>query len=153
MKRIGLIMTFLVFAVGVHSQGKSTFKADENTEAQEEIKNLEFLLASLLEKGDHETYSGYLTDDYIRIDKNGGVSTKEQIIEGLRSRPSKGNMKMKPYDLSVRVYGNTAILQGKLDVETKSGDTTNTTSSLFTKIFIRKDGKWYLASLQGTSLK
>ena len=151
MKRIVTITSLIILAIFVNAQTAKTFKADINTEAEEEIKKLEFFLASLLKKGDLQTYSNYLADDYIRINQNGVVSTKEQVLELLRIRPSAG--KMNPHDLTVRVYGNTAILNGMLDIETKNGDAITRTSSVFTKVFIRKDGKWYLASLQGTPTK
>jgi ketosteroid isomerase-like protein len=61
-------------------------------------------------------------------------------------------VKMTPRDLKVRIYGNTAILQGILDLETKSVDVISKRTSIITKIFIKRDGKWYMASLQGTSL-
>jgi len=148
MKRNILIIPFFMFAIMLNGQSNQTFKADVNNEAEEEIKKLEFYLASLLERGDYDTYSGYLTDDYSRIDRNGVVLSKEQVLEQFRS--SKAMAKMTPHDLEVRIYGDAAILNGILDVETKNGDEIAKRSSLFTKVFIRREGKWYLASLQGT---
>lgn len=150
MKRNILIIPFFIFAIMVNGQSNQTFRADVNNEAEEEIKKLEFFLASLLENGDYDTYSGYLTDDYSRIDKNGVVLSKEQVLEQFRN--SKARFKMTPHDLEVRIYGDAAILNGTLDVETKNGDDVIKKSSLFTKVFIRRDGKWYLASLQGTAV-
>lgn len=147
---------FLITAIGILTsivllaQNKTTFIADRDTAAEEQVKKLEFFLADLLEKGDIDTYSGYLTDDYVRITATGTVSTKEQILEGFRK--SKTAFQMKPHDLSVRVYGNTAILRAILDLETKTDNGTTKRSSIITKVFIRRDGKWYMASLQGTTL-
>ena len=45
-----------------------------------------------------------------------------------------------------------AILNGFLDIERKEGGTITTTSSVFTKVFIRKDDRWYLANMQGTAV-
>jgi hypothetical protein len=148
MKRNILILPFFIFVIGLCAQNNPTFKADVNIEAEEEIIKLEFYLASLIVSGDFETYSTYLTDDYIRINQNGTVATKEQVLEQFQSNTGKASMT--PYDLEVRIYGDAAILNGKLDVETKNGDEIVRKSSLFTKIFIRRHGKWYLASLQGT---
>lgn len=153
MKQFGIITTLILFAVFSNAQTTQTFKADVNKVAEEEIKTMEFFLASLLEKGDLQTYSGYVTDDYIRINQNGVIATKEQVLESMRVKPPAGTMIMKPHDLAVRIYGNTAILNGRLDIEIKKGDVITTTSSVFTKVFIKKDGKWYLATLQGTPAK
>ena len=129
------------------SQSVSTFKADADTATERNIKELEFLLVDLIAKGDIETYSTYLTDDYIRIGANGILSTKEQALTGFR-RSGAGN-RMMPHDLNVRVYDSTAIMRGILDLEAKDG---KRRTSIITKVFIRRNGKWYMASLQGTAV-
>lgn len=142
---------FLSFAFYCVAQNKSTFKADRDTISERQIRDLEFHLAELIEKGDIDTYSGYLTDDYIRVTANGVVSTKDQVLDAFRKTKSQG--KMTPHDLDVRVYGNTAILRAILDLETKAGDVVTKRTSIITKVFLRRDGKWYMASLQGTPLQ
>lgn len=132
------------------AQTKSTFTADRDTLAEEQIKKLEFFLADLLEKGDIDTYSGYLTDDYVRITATGNVSTKKEVLEGFRK--SKTVFQMTPHDLNVRVYGNTAILRAILDLETKTDAGVTRRSSVITKVFIKRNGTWCMASLQGTTL-
>jgi len=134
-----------------NAQSAQTFKADIDTATVNEIIQLEYFLASLLEKNNLDEYSGYLTDDYIRINQN-GMLNKTQVLETMRTSPAK-MFSMKPHDLSVRVYGNTAILNGMLDIETTNGEETVVKTSFFTKVFIKKDGKWYLASLHGNPLK
>ena len=151
MKKIIILSHLTLSCLFTIAQTKSTFKADLDTVAEEQIKKLEFLLTDLLEKGDIDTYSGYLTDDYIRINSNGEVSTKEQVLEGFRKKTA--NSKMYPHDLKVAVYGNTAILRAVLDLETKTGDIISKRTSLITKVFIRRNDKWYMASMQGTSAR
>jgi ketosteroid isomerase-like protein len=150
MRRLLITTACILTSAVVLSQNKKTFIADKDTAAEEQVKRLEFFLADLLEKGDIDTYSGYLTDDYVRITAMGNVSTKEQILEGFRK--SKTALQMRPHDLTVRVYGNTAILRAILDLETKTDNGTTKRSSIITKVFIKRDSKWYMASLQGTAL-
>lgn len=150
MRKSIIVLLALLVPIIFRGQQGSTIRADKDSVAEKEIQQLEFFLADLLEKGDLDTYAGYLTDDYVRIAANGTVSTKQEILEGLKK--SKAQVKMMPHDLHVRVYGNTAILRAILDLETKSGDTITKRSSIITKIFINRNGKWYMASLQGTSL-
>ena len=147
MKQV-MIILFIAFPVFIFGQNQSTFYADKDTVAEQQIKKLEYLLTSLIEKGDIDTYSGYLTDDYIRVSANGSIATKEQVLDGFRKTKMQG--KMTPHDLEVRVYGNTAILRGILDIEAKTGDTIPKRTSVITKVFLKKDGKWYMASLQGS---
>jgi ketosteroid isomerase-like protein len=136
-------------ALFLNAQYRKTFSADNDSASGEQIKRLEYLLADLLSKGNIEAYSGYLTEDYTRISAGGEVSTKEQVLDGFKK--SAGNIKMSPRDLKVSVYGNTAILHAVLDLETGSGDSLERRTSLITKVFIKRNGNWYMASLQGTA--
>ena len=147
MKRILFAMFFILNGQLVFSQ--STFRADRDTVSEQEIKQLEFLLTDLIMKKEIDTYATFLTDDYVRIAANGVVSTKEEVLDGFR-KSSNIQGKMIPHDLNVRVFGNTAILRAILDIEGNDG---TKRSSIITKIFIKRNGKWYMASLQGTSLQ
>jgi ketosteroid isomerase-like protein len=148
MKKTIICASFVLSCLFLFSQKHSTFSADRDSVADQQIKKLDFHLTDLLMRGDISTYATYLTDDYIRISPNSDVSTKEQALDGFRK--VKVNGKMIPHDLHVRIYGNTAILQGILD---NVGTDGKKTSDLFTKVFITRNGKWFLASLQGTSLQ
>jgi ketosteroid isomerase-like protein len=149
MKKITVAFLTLFIPVFIFSQPQSTFTADRDSSGEQQIKQLEFILVDLIKKGDFDTYAGYLTDDYIRIAANGTVSTKQQVLEAFKKTNPQANSTMLPHDLSVRVYGNTAIMRGILDI--LSNDGTQRTS-IITKVFIRRNDKWYMASMQGTSL-
>ena len=56
---------------------------------------------------------------------------------------------MEPTELDVEVYGDTAVLTGKLTVTSAA----ESRQSRFRKVFIRRDGRWFLVSLQGTPLQ
>ena len=150
MKKITISFMSLFISVFIFSQTQSTFKADQDSSAEQQIKQLEFILVDLIKKGDFDTYASYLTDDYIRVAANGTVSTKQQVLEAFKKSNPQANATMLPHDLSVRIYGNTAILRGILDI--RSNDGTQRTS-IITKVFIRRNDKWCMASMQGTSLQ
>jgi ketosteroid isomerase-like protein len=93
-----------------------------------------------------DTYSTFLADDYTRITDTGEVQSREEVLRGFKGGTGGGG-KMEPSDLNVKVYGDTAILTGLLKV-TRPG-TPEPRVSRFRKVFIRRDGRWYLVSLQG----
>jgi ketosteroid isomerase-like protein len=154
MKRTAILLIALVACQMTNGQFKTTFKSDNDTTSEAQIKRLEYTLTELLTKGDIQTYSGYLTEDYIRIAANGEISTKAQVLQSFsKMPPGANNSQMYPHDLKVSVYGNTAIMHGILDIETKTGDITTKRTSLITKVFIKRDDKWYMATMQGTTVK
>jgi hypothetical protein len=120
--------------------------ADPDAAAEAEIKALELHLAKLLVSREFDEYERYLAADYTRINANGVVETREQVLAGFRA--STGEFSMQPTDLVVNIYGDTAILTGTLTVATAQSSRV----SRFRKVFIRRDGRWFLVSLQGVTL-
>ena len=136
----------LAALIGVYGQSALALSADRNDAAVTEIKALEMHLAGLLMQGKVDEYEMYLAADYTRINVNGQVEAKEQVVATFRDSPPVG--KMEPTDLDVKVYGDTAILTGHLSITGSKGSR----QSRFRKIFIRRNNRWFLVSLQGTAL-
>ena len=140
---VALVATFLAACGPAWAAPPS---ADRNDVAVAEVKALELHLANLLVSRDFDGYEKYLAADYTRIDPNGVVETRAQVMAGFRtSSPDKS---MDPTELDVKVYSDTAILTGKLSVTNSGG----THLGRFRKVFIHRSGKWFLVSLQGVAL-
>lgn len=141
---IALIVTAAAFSF---SQG---LNADKNLKAEETIKKLEFELAHLIMSGNFAKYATYLADDYLLTEPTGEVTTKEQILESFSSGATKGDS-LFPSDLKVRVYNNdTAILNGHLLYKGHQRGLGAIHDAQFTKVFIKRKGKWLLVSNQGS---
>ena len=149
MKKILFSCLLALLATGLHAQNKVTFSSDDDPATEAEILKLEHTLVDLLQKGDYDTYSGYLTEDYSRMTAAGEISNKEQVMQAFRSGGAKSIVK--PRDMDVRVFGDVAILNGVLDMEAKDGS--GKSSNYFTKVFVKRNGQWYLALMQGTKMK
>ena len=121
-------------------------QADKDAEVEREIKALEFHLADLLVRGQLDTYSTFLSQDYTRINDRGEVQTREQVLHQFRT--SRVGFTMEPTELVVQSYGDTAILTGILKVKAAEPSRPERTSR-FRKVFVRRSGRWYLVSLQG----
>lgn len=144
MRLATLLMSILIAASLPASAAVPT--ADPDAAAEAEIKSLELHLAKLLVSREFDEYEKYLAADYTRINANGVVETREQVLAGFRA--STGEFSMQPTDLVVNIYGDTAILTGTLTVATAQ----SSRASRFRKVFIRQDGRWFLVSLQGVTL-
>jgi hypothetical protein len=123
-----------------------TLSADRNDAAEAEVKALELHLAKLLVAHNFDEYEKYLSTDYSRISPNGTVESREEVMKSFRASPPDGAME--PTELEVKLYGDTAILTGKLAVTTAGA----VRHGRFRKVFIHRGGQWFLASLQGVAL-
>ena len=119
-------------------------KADGAPAIEAEIKQLELTLAGYLSRGEIDRYAPYLAEDYVRITADGRMGSKAEVLAELRAH-SGPRTPLEPSRLVVRSYGETAILSGELAIGPRR--------SRFTKVFIRRDGRWVMVNNQGTPLK
>ncbi len=117
--------------------------ADSAPGIEAEIKQLELTLAGHLSRGEIDAYAPYLADDYVRISADGRSATKTEVLAEMRA--VKGpRVPLEPGNLAVRVYGDTAILTGELTIGPRR--------ARFTKVFLRRAGRWVMVNNQGTPL-
>jgi ketosteroid isomerase-like protein len=118
-------------------------------DVEEQLKKLEIDRADAVVKSDVGRLDKQTSDDYMLITMNGRVSDKSQMLDGFKS----GQSKLTTEDLSdlkVRVYGNTAVVTGKADIKGTLGGQDATGQIFFTRVYVKKDGRWQSVSLQQT---
>jgi len=135
----------LLIAAVVVIAASSVFAQD----VQEQLKKMEMDRAAAVVKADVATLDKTTSDDYVLINMNGRMTGKSEMIEGFKSGQSKLTSE-ELSDLKVRVYGNTAVITGKADVKGTLGGTDATGQILFTRVWVKKDGRWQSTSLQQT---
>jgi ketosteroid isomerase-like protein len=120
-------------------------------DAREELKKLETDRAAAVVKGDVATLEKQTADDYVLITMNGRMSDKSQMLDAFKS----GQSKLTSNDLSdlkVRVYGNAAVVTGKADVKGTLGGQDATGQVLFTRVYVKRGGRWQSVSFQQTRI-
>ena len=136
----------LIAAVFVVTASLTSVWAED---VQAQLTKLEMDRAVAVVKGDIATLDKYTSDDYVLINMNGHMAGKSEMIEGFKSGASKLTSE-ELSDLKVRVYGNTAVVTGKADVKGTLGGADATGQILFTRVYVKKDGRWQSTSLQQT---
>ena len=119
--------------------------------AEEELKKLETDRAAAVVKGDVATLEKQTSDDYTLINMNGQMSDKSQMVSAFKS----GQTKLTSDELSdmkVRVYGNTAVITGKADVNGTLGGKDATGQIMFTRVYVKKGGQWQSVAFQQTRI-
>jgi len=120
-------------------------------DATEQLKKLEMDRAAAVVKGDVALLDKHTSDDYVLITMNGKTSDKAQMLDAFKS----GQSKLTADDLSdlkVRVYGNAAVVTGKADVKGTLGGQDATGQVLFTRVYVKKAGRWQSVSFQQTRI-
>jgi ketosteroid isomerase-like protein len=128
----------------------SGFHADTDPAALASIEKFEIDLCALLVRGDWRAYAANVADDYVRV-LAGKVQTKAEVLQEFRTSKAK-TLAMIPEKMDTRIFGNTAVMNINLLVRRGAPDGTVTEDrGRLTKVFIRRDGKWYLAQLTSGS--
>ncbi|MFN3839510.1 MAG: nuclear transport factor 2 family protein [Cyclobacteriaceae bacterium] len=98
-----------------------------------------------------DSLHGMLDDNLMYIHSNGWVETKADVIDDLKT----GKLAYRQVDIkeaSVRLYENTAIVTGKGTFAGMNSGTEFSLNLLFTEVYIRKGGRWKLASRHANRL-
>jgi len=142
------IFLMTAYLISVPAQTPS-IKSDQDSVLIKQLTDLEFELNDLLAERNFDKYVAYLADDYIRISADGKLQNKEQVIQQFKTTQTG---KAVPEILQIRIYGNTAVMTIHLTITIEEQGKTSARESLLTKVFILRDGRWYMVSNQGTAI-
>ena len=118
---------------------------------EDQIKKMETDRAAAVVKADVATLEGLTSDDYILINANGQLSDKAKTMSDIKN----GVIKLSANDVSdmkVRVYGDTAVVTGKSTAKGTIGGRTLTGPVMFTRVYVKKNGKWQSVAFQQTPI-
>jgi uncharacterized protein (TIGR02246 family) len=128
-----LAVALLTFAV--------TMRADDT----DELARLDKERSVALWTADTQWFAENLADDYVLITPGGTPSTKRDVISELATP----GMKMDPFDaveVRIRVYGDTAIVNGRMLQHYTLGRTRHANDLRYTDVYVKKKGRWILVS-------
>ncbi|HET9793864.1 MAG TPA: nuclear transport factor 2 family protein [Thermoanaerobaculia bacterium] len=107
---------------------------------------------SALLSGNLGALDDLLTPDFLLVDvARGGEIGKEAFLAAIRT----GRLSFERIDAGeprVRVHGTAAIVTGRTSMAGHAGDAPFSAKSRYTHVFVVADGRWRLASAQGTPI-
>jgi ketosteroid isomerase-like protein len=133
------------------AQAKSVPILHREDKLHKEIENLEAEWRAALVQNDVTTVSRLLADDYLGINPNGTLETKADALAQQRS----GTMKIssiEPENQKVRVYGDTAVVTSKVQVEGHDGERDISGLYHYTRVYSRRDGQWKVVSFEASRI-
>ncbi|WP_246169173.1 nuclear transport factor 2 family protein [Rudanella paleaurantiibacter] len=101
---------------------------------------------------DYDALGKLLTDDLVYTHSNGNVDGKESFIQSIKDGKSSYNT-IDVKEQKVRVYGNTAIINGRCDIKMNAPDGKLTDLRLrYTDVYVKRNGRWQMATWQSLRL-
>ena len=119
---------------------------------EQELKQLVKDLNAAIVKADTAFLDRVLAQDYVHYRPRGTIENRAQYLEDRKD----GGVKFESLvadDVKVRFYGDTAIVTYRSTAKGKDQQGTIDEQRLWTRVFVRRDGRWQLVHSQGTSIQ
>ena len=136
-------LALLVLMIGLQSQPQP------GTSEVKELTRLESVWNEAHEKGDASVLEKLWADDLEVTVPRMPVMSKSEVLGFARS----GRMKFQRYqtfDLKVRVYGDAAVVSGRLQRTRTLGDKMVNDDWRFTKFYVRREGRWQVVAFHAS---
>jgi len=143
-----LILVFFVPLKASAVRPKSSPAATED-EAVREIVDLERQAKDAALHRDAAFVERTLADDYVAITPLGQVVTKTDTVAARKTAQLRYEM-IEISDMVVRLYGNTAIVTARAEVKGTELGEEFSGPYRFTRVWVRRNGKWLTVSYQAT---
>ena len=140
---VNMNLALVVLMIGLQSQPQP------DTSEVKELMRLESVWNEAHEKGDASVLEKLWADDLEVTVPRMPVMSKSEVLGFARS----GRMKFQRYqtsDLKVRVYGDAAVVSGRLQRTRTMGDKTVNDDWRFTKLYVRRDGGWQVVAFHAS---
>ena len=124
--------------------------AGSTAEVTRELTRLEQQLAASWQAGDCVAWSAMLAPEWSVIHITGAVVTRAEALEMCRA-PAVPIVAFEIDDISVRVFGDAAVVTGRSRVAT-GGASPGQITLRFTDVFIRRDGRWRVVASHATRM-
>ena len=121
------------------------------TDAEKEVARLSQQVYEAYVKADTSFLDGALADDWMVIRPRGETADKAQLLKELKHGTTKYEA-MDGSDVKVRVYGDAAIVTGRLQAKVKLQGQEVGGPARYTQVFVRQGGKWRCVSSQATRI-
>lgn len=153
MKRNSIVLfAVLAFSSGLHArathpQSNATGPRDE--EVVREIVDLERQSKEAAIHRDASFSERTLADDYVAISPLGQVIGKAETVAARRTAQLRYDS-IEVSDMVVRLYGNTAVVTARADVRGRELGEEFSGPYRFTRVWVRRSGRWLTVSYQAT---
>lgn len=92
-----------------------------------------------------------LADGWTVVHGDGTINTKAEYLADLKSGARKFDGGVVVSDFTVRVYGDTAIAAGTSESKVTIGGRPQGGSLRFTRVYVRRDGRWLMVATHATT--
>ena len=150
-RRLAGSLAAALLLLGLHAACLAAEEKAKPPSAEDEVRALESARAQALLKADTTALARMTADEFVEISRLAQLRTKTDNIRDIAS----GALKLTAvkYDsLTVQIYGDVAILRGVADNTGTYRGFPFAGKLRYTRVFVRRDGRWQAVAMQHTML-
>lgn len=125
---------------------------DQNSAVAEALGALNRQWMEAYTRRDTAFLDRHMSDDYVGTFPDGTVHDKKSEIEAVASGAIE-IMEMTPREMTVRVYGNAAVITGQSSVKARVGGQDMRAELRFTDVWIKRGDRWQAVASQVTRIE
>jgi uncharacterized protein (TIGR02246 family) len=148
-----LLLSLGAFARAQAPEKPVTAVAEKEDTAGHEIRALEAKLNDAIVRADLGFFVRVFAEDFTHTNHTGAFRTKAQWLANHKPGAASPYDSFETEDLSVRFYGETAVVTGRSTPRGKDSKGQPITGRFrFTRVWVRRDGRWQVVAFQGTRI-
>ncbi len=141
----------IVSAALLVAQERKAFAAAEPGSVEQTIIQLERDWNQATLTKDFKTLNRIIADDWIGVDFKGMQSTKAESLAELKAGES-GNQEVELGDMTVRVFGNTAVVIGSDTEKSRYQGKDSSGKYAWMDVFVKRNGRWQVVASESTRI-
>jgi ketosteroid isomerase-like protein len=148
----GSIVSCIFGATGVDAERGGTRSTSNRVSDKDALIEVEHAWGNALLKKDVAGFSRCLAVEWVLITSDGNRVTKAVALADLKS----GALKIESFrleDVTVRLYGDTAVVRGLITEKSKLRDKDTSGKSRFTDVFVKRDGRWQAVASHESNIR
>ena len=146
-----LTMAASSLALGQTPGKKANYSNQKGDSVEKAVMQMEEDLRVAISKGDPKAYGRIVGDDYVFTNQDALVRTKAQMVSAYESGSIKYES-VKFDDMKVRSYGDTAVVTGRSTVKGMDNGKDIGGQFRYTRVYVKRQGRWQLVATQSTNI-
>ncbi len=152
MKRLIIITVLLtVSAVTVQAQDSAQTELASNQQ-QEQVVRVSRAFFEALRRGDAAALGTMVADEFLSIDSNGARVDKAALLLRAQNQRVEVNAFLTRQMASSRLYGDTAVLIGKVEKRARTMPGQYRNEFAYTQVLVKRDGRWQIVASQESKI-
>jgi ketosteroid isomerase-like protein len=143
---------FLFVALCIHPSTLCASDQPKLSPAQQEVLKVSLARRDASNRRDMAALARFIADDCLFSTDDGLVILKTQYLEHMGKLPVEYDHSTNPRDFTVRLHGNTAVINFRTTAHERFGDTDIISEQRRTETWLKQHGSWLLIAIQAGNL-